>query len=234
MDIIQGIYKIENTKNKKAYIGQSKNIYDRFKQHKRELKNNTHHSKKLQMSYNKTLDKSIFEFSIVEVVDDEKNLDEREQYYIDFYDSFNNGYNCCNVGFIPTNDKNNIKNKKRKYYQNLFIYLSSSAHIDVGESQLHKVKDSKGYSWQTIQKLCIVLKWFNDCFDIDKFSLKIGMSNGNFSAYIYDDSDEFIKKVGFTSKNKKYIPGWVFEKVNGNWEYSEIKNMSIDQCVYCM
>ena len=41
MDIIQGIYKIENTKTKKIYIGQSKDIYGRFKQHKRELNRGT-------------------------------------------------------------------------------------------------------------------------------------------------------------------------------------------------
>lgn len=232
MSVIQGIYKIENIKNKKVYIGQSKDIYGRFKQHERELKNNTHHSSKLQRSYNKTVDKSVFKFSILEIVDDYKKLDEREQFYINFYDSFNSGYNCCNVGFIPTNDVNNIKNKKRKYYQNLFSLLSSGICVDVGKSRLHKIINSQGYDWKTIQKLCIVLKWFNDCFSVEKFSLKIGMNHGNFVAYIHNDSDEFIKKVGFAMKNKRYVPTWIFEKVNDNWEYNEINVISIDQCVY--
>lgn len=37
-----GIYKIENTKNHKVYIGQSIDIEHRFNQHKNYLKNNKH------------------------------------------------------------------------------------------------------------------------------------------------------------------------------------------------
>lgn len=233
MNTVQGIYKIENTKNKKVYIGQSRNIYRRFEEHQRALENNIHHSVKLQRSYNKTLDKSIFKFSIIEVVNDNKRLDEREQYYIDFYDSFNSGYNCCNVGVLPVNDTSNIKSQKRKYYQDLFSSLLSNGNINVGESRSYKVRNSKGYSWQTIHRLCIVLKWFNDYFDMNRFSLKIGMYGNEFVAYIHDENDELIKRVSFESKNKGYIPAWVFEKVNGNWEDRKSEYVIVDQCVYC-
>ena len=36
---VSGIYKIENLINHKVYIGQSKNIYARWKQHKRNINN---------------------------------------------------------------------------------------------------------------------------------------------------------------------------------------------------
>jgi len=48
MDKIIGIYKITNTKNNKVYIGESNNIYKRWKEHIDDLNNNKHHSKKLQ------------------------------------------------------------------------------------------------------------------------------------------------------------------------------------------
>ena len=198
MNTVQGIYKIENTKNKKVYIGQSRNIYRRFEEHKRALENNAHHSVKLQRSYNKTLDKSIFKFSIIEVVNDNKRLDERE-----------------------------------KYYQDLFSSLLSNGNINVGESRSYKVRNSKGYSWQTTHRLCIVLKWFNDYFDMNRFSLKIGMYRNEFVAYIHDENDELIERVSFESKNKEYIPAWVFEKVNGNWEDRKSEYVIVDQCVYC-
>lgn len=47
-----GVYKIINTTNNKMYIGQSINIERRWEEHKEELKNNKHHSYKLQSDYN--------------------------------------------------------------------------------------------------------------------------------------------------------------------------------------
>lgn len=232
MEIIQGIYKIENTNTGRVYIGQSKNIYNRFQQHKTELKSNTHHSLKLQRSYNKTSDKNVFKFSVVEIVNDEKMLNEREQHYIDYYDSYNNGYNCCNVGVFPNNEKNNIKNIKRKYYQDLFHSFASHMSVNVGDTRLEKINSSKGYSWQTIRRLCVVLKYFYDNYDIKKYSLSIGMYNNDFSAYIHDENDEFIKKINFVTRNKKYIPEYCFEKLGGIWKDSKIENTIIDQCEF--
>ena len=105
-----GVYKIENIKNHKVYIGSSKNIYNRWKQHLSQLKANTHHSIKLQRCYNKLKNKSTLQFSIVEVVNDINILKEREQYYIDKYDAFNSGYNCSEK---TDNPKYTLKNKQK-------------------------------------------------------------------------------------------------------------------------
>lgn len=43
----RGIYLINNNIDNKVYIGQSSLIEDRWARHKRDLKNNTHHSCKL-------------------------------------------------------------------------------------------------------------------------------------------------------------------------------------------
>jgi len=61
-----GIYKITNIKNNKIYIGSSKNTEIRFKEHLYLLENNSHHSTKLQNSYNKTKNKLVFKFEIIE------------------------------------------------------------------------------------------------------------------------------------------------------------------------
>ena len=50
-----GIYAIHNIKTDKYYIGQSKDIEHRWKQHKSRLKNNKHENEHLQNSYNKYL-----------------------------------------------------------------------------------------------------------------------------------------------------------------------------------
>lgn len=90
---ITGIYCITNNINNKKYIGQSVNIYYRWKQHKK-------------TAYAKTGEKSDtylyrairkygidnFSFEIIEECQ-QAELDEKEIYYIKLFDTYNNGYN---------------------------------------------------------------------------------------------------------------------------------------------
>lgn len=89
-----GIYKIENLITGKVYIGSSNNLNKRISNHKYLLKTNNHHSIKLQNSYNKH-EKDNFKFEIIERGCWISFLIVREQYWIDFYNSFNEGYNIA-------------------------------------------------------------------------------------------------------------------------------------------
>ena len=75
------------------YIGQSTRLSRRLAEHQADLKNNSHHNRHLQNSYNKYGD--VFEVEIIEYCDDESELDDLERYYIAYYDSMNpkKGYN---------------------------------------------------------------------------------------------------------------------------------------------
>ena len=88
-----GIYKITNLKNNKAYIGQSTDIKSRWNNHKIELRNNDHRNSHLQNSFNKYGEEA-FEFRVLERTFEE-NLDNAEEYWINFFDSTNpeKGYN---------------------------------------------------------------------------------------------------------------------------------------------
>lgn len=86
-----GIYKIENTINGKVYIGQSRDIENRWYKHIGFLNSNSHHNKHLQAAWNK-YGESAFAFAVVEECA-ECDLNDRERYYIANYDSMNNGYN---------------------------------------------------------------------------------------------------------------------------------------------
>ena len=82
---------IENMINHKKYIGQSKDIHLRWIHHKADLRCGTHHNIHLQSSWN-IYGEENFRFSIIE----ETTLDEidnREKYWISYYDSYYNGYN---------------------------------------------------------------------------------------------------------------------------------------------
>lgn len=87
-----GIYKIENKENHKVYIGKSKDIMQRWSAHERALAKQEHHSKKLQEDYNLFGGIQAFDFSIIETCSADELL-EKENYYIQFYDSIKNGYN---------------------------------------------------------------------------------------------------------------------------------------------
>ena len=91
---LRGIYKIANIINGKVYIGRSINILLRWYNHIDALKDNEHINKKLQDDFNKYgLDS--FQFSILEMNEDEKELIMREQEYLNDLD-FNNNYNRYN------------------------------------------------------------------------------------------------------------------------------------------
>lgn len=87
-----GIYKITNTLNNKCYIGQSINIEVRWKQHIYLSKNYFKYkpTNNLYLDMNKNL--SSFYFEVIEKCSTNK-LDDREKYWINYYNSYNNGYN---------------------------------------------------------------------------------------------------------------------------------------------
>ena len=86
------IYKITNTLNNKIYIGQTvKTVQKRFTQHK----NNANKSYFSQIVLYKAFNKYGFENFKCETLEEVPNekLDEREKYWIEYYDSYFNGYN---------------------------------------------------------------------------------------------------------------------------------------------
>jgi len=101
MSKICGIYKILNSINKKCYIGSSKDIKKRWKSHLSDLKHGTHPNSKLQNSWEK-YSQDVFEFSIIEVVEDVKYLINREQFWMDFHKCIEEGYNITPIAGCPS------------------------------------------------------------------------------------------------------------------------------------
>ena len=92
-----GIYKITNLENSMAYIGQSVNIKDRWGTHiKVGLGADTITRNKLYPAMLSTGVEN-FTFEILEECSSEE-LNEREKFYIDFYDTVNYGYNVTKGG----------------------------------------------------------------------------------------------------------------------------------------
>ena len=99
---ISGIYKITNLKTKKSYIGQSVDIYTRLATHVKTglgmLFSNTNNQMYDDMM---AIGPENFSYEVVEITN---KLDEREVYWISYFDTFKNGYNLT-----PGNYKVNSK-----------------------------------------------------------------------------------------------------------------------------
>lgn len=94
--------------NKKVYIGQSKNIDARKNKHFTLLRHNKHNNKHLQSAWNKYSEQN-FVFEIIESFEyyDPNIINEREIFWIKYYNSFDK-----NFGYNNTSGGDGIKNYK--------------------------------------------------------------------------------------------------------------------------
>lgn len=90
-----GIYKITNTKNEKSYVGQSLNIEERWKQHKQAIQTSDKSWYPLARKESDGIDD--FTFEVLQQCKAEE-LDELEDYWVDYYKSYVNGYNQTKDG----------------------------------------------------------------------------------------------------------------------------------------
>jgi group I intron endonuclease len=96
MDKVSGIYCILNMVNRRRYIGKSNNIYKRWGDEKSALKRHDFHNIHLQRAWDK-YGEDAFEWSIIETCE-ESILIQKEIEWIEYYDSYANGYNQTRGG----------------------------------------------------------------------------------------------------------------------------------------
>lgn len=158
-----GIYKI--IINDKIYIGSSINLKSRKYQHLSLLRNKKHSNNYLQNAFNKygrDNFKWIVEENVnrIEDVEELKNiLIEREQYYLDFYESYNpkKGYNIRtvadrNIGLQHSEDtKNKIKEKRK----NQIITFTPEHREKIRKSLIGRESPMKGKKFTKQHRLKI-------------------------------------------------------------------------------
>ena len=110
--IKSGIYSIKNIITGKLYVGSTVKFQERWTRHLSDLNNKKHANKHLQNSFNKH-GEFVFTFHILEEVEFNSNLIEREQHWIDF---LNPDYNMCKQAGRPPvvewTDEMRIKHKE--------------------------------------------------------------------------------------------------------------------------
>lgn len=150
-----GIYAITNKVNGKKYIGSAVNIKKRWIKHRVELRSSTHHSAKLQNSWRKH-GEAVFEFSVLEYVDDKIELLSREQFWLDLFDPCATGYNMIPTAGSHLGAKRSVESierlriantgKKRTPEQIETLRLSHLGNSPSLETRLKMSKASKGHS----------------------------------------------------------------------------------------
>ncbi|MCK9369234.1 GIY-YIG nuclease family protein [Candidatus Dojkabacteria bacterium] len=86
------IYQFINHVTNKRYIGSTNNIIKRQQSHVNALLNNKHINKKLQHAFNKYGVES-FSFQILDDIINHEELEQKERFWIDYYNSVKEGYN---------------------------------------------------------------------------------------------------------------------------------------------
>lgn len=144
--MICGIYCIENKINNKKYIGQSIDIEKRWAVHKVELNNNNHVNKHLQRSWNKHGENS-FEFYIIEICES-KMLNKREKYWIEYFDSYTNGFNLTlggdggnTISKYTDEQLEKYKRKKRQIHSKTSLKAEDAPRSKLNNSQVLKIID---------------------------------------------------------------------------------------------
>lgn len=123
---MRGLYAIRNKVTGKYYVGETLYLRKREIQHFSNLKTNKHENDYLQKSYNK-YGKDAFEFIILEADNSFtlEELNEKEKYYIEYFDSYKNGYNLTvggegTQGRLLTEEEKKRKSQEMKGEKNHF------------------------------------------------------------------------------------------------------------------
>lgn len=129
------IYKITNQINQKIYIGKTnRNIKIRFKEHCRNVNKDSCEKRPLYAAMRKYGIENFF-IELIEECSLDK-VEEREKYWIEFYQSFKNGYNAT----IGGDGKSYIDREiVIKNYKELGEIKSVARIMDISEDSVHNI-----------------------------------------------------------------------------------------------
>lgn len=216
-----GVYKITNQANGKFYIGSSKDIEQRFNEHKMMLKNNKHVNIILQRSWNKYSEQN-FSFTVLEECAPERCVD-REQYYLDTLQPFKSiGYNIGKFALGGDNFSNNpnreqIREKMKEWNGGENNGMFGKHHSDIAISK-QKQRAVGRYT----------LEWFVEKYGKDvgnaKYNERREMLSSRNINYVYDNGLKGKKVEVEKNRGKKVSEGRKLLKENKEEFYKDLKD----------
>lgn len=202
-----GIYEIRNVINGKRYIGQSYDIYERWKHHLGRLRANQSDCTHLQNAWNK-YGQYAFVFHVLELCNIDE-LNKKELYWIDMYDSIKDGYNVACGGNYPR-DKETVKKNQNEKYLNRTQKDMSGRHTKVYRTSKPVICLNTGEFFECptdVVRAYPTIDISNLCKSCKEKKLRCGKDeNGNWLGWMYLDdylktSTQDIEKRIFAIRN---------------------------------
>lgn len=166
---IIGIYKITNKITNECYIGQSRNILKRWQDHYYKLDTDRTKNLHLYRAFKKYGFEN-FNFEIIEKCSIEQ-LNEKEVYWIQYYDSYNNGYNLTPGGDYSSSSQRvatrqeviEIRKRELNYdtFSNVckdYPHLSKSIIKGIWEGQTYNDIYVEGFTEENRRKAMKIVK----------------------------------------------------------------------------
>ena len=204
------IYVLENKVNGMKYIGQTKNLSRRKSSHIGKLNKDNHPNAKLQKDWIKYGKKS-FAFNVIEYCD-KSSADEKEMYYISFFDTVNNGYNISKGG---TNG-NNFPRKRIKQYDlnGNFIRIWESAAEVSRYYGINRATISRAVKYH---RKALNYQWCYENEEVNGFYARKNQypiaqyDRNNNMIKVYKNLDDIIKQ------NEGFLKNNIFHSMTHKW-----------------
>lgn len=227
---VSGIYRIINIVTGKMYIGQSLDVKNRIRVHRYQLKKGNHGNDFLSRSYN-IHGASNFIYEILYTIEDKTKeqaihiLNEKEEYFINKYNSFVNGYNLTSGG-------------GNKIFSEESIAKMSASHI--GQTQSLKCRQMSSermknriVSDETKRRLSVALAGKKHSTESkQKMSIsKMGTDNNRYGTHHTEETKRKIGCAQLGEKNhnfSKETPESVKQKCRDSYHGSQCHLAKLD------
>jgi hypothetical protein len=196
------IYMIKNTINNKIYIGSAIGHYRRKGQHYWMLRRNKHFNLHLQSSWNKYSENS-FIFQVIEFIDNLNNIEEKEEYWINYYNTLDNNYgynarvNCkTNLGLKwPLESRRKFSDSK-KGKKILHINYIKVAKNNMKKVKALNIKTNEVLYFNSLKEAAIEMK-----VDPSSISKAVNHIKSKCKGYIWDFVEQSTLKNSVNSGN---------------------------------
>lgn len=238
------VYMIKNKTNGKVYIGSAVNPQERRRQHINDLKKKRHHSVHLQRAWDRYGEDN-FEFKIIETVADKNNLIEREQFFMDYYLSYNKnkGYNLQPKANNSLGYKHTNESKRNMSIAHIGKILSDDTKrkISIATSGENNHNYGKGYKFSgenhpmygkkrsaESKRNMSIAHIGNKLSEETKRKLSIAMSGENHPIYGKQHSEISIEKMSMSSSQKWIVtsPDGVVFSITNLYKYCQHNNLN--------
>ena len=188
------IYKITNQINGKVYIGQTNNLERRYKEHWFRYDR----EQPLYQAFNK-YGRENFKMEPIELTE---NYNEREQYWIAFYDSYNKGGYNATKGGEENSQSSRINEILLKHYEDILYEIAWT------QNSLNSICKKYKFSDPVVDK--INLGGYSEQFSSD-YIFPIRKTGNALSQYLVETlQNEILGKLSFKEIQEKYNIGHQF------------------------